>query len=125
MGDPWPAKPYAAEIPELPDAEMFWPELTPEPRSRQIANFGIYVRRILRLPERLDIEIESSSPIGMLTLHPCFQDPAYSADDARLKDGAWYEDIAGGVPAMATLLNIAGVAEGDNLVEFVFPLGRG
>ncbi|NJK31719.1 MAG: hypothetical protein HC927_04480 [Deltaproteobacteria bacterium] len=82
---------------------------------------AMYIRRVLRLEQRSEVVIDSSTLLGILNRHPCFEEPAYSEDDPRLS--GWYTDIFGGVPPMGTPLGPVDMRAGDNLVEFVFPLG--
>jgi hypothetical protein len=84
---------------------------------------GMYIRRVLRLTEFSDLHIAYSTEVGILTRHPCFEEPVESENDPRLSGYAWYEHITAGVQPMGTLTISEGMPAGDNLVEFVVPYG--
>jgi hypothetical protein len=85
---------------------------------------GMYVRRILRLAQPADLEIEYSSNTGILAHHPCLETPVESEDDPRLSNSAWHEFIGTGVPPMSPNVVLEGLPAGDNLFEFVVPFGE-
>jgi hypothetical protein len=84
---------------------------------------GMYIRRILRLEQAADLELSYSSETGVLKRHPCLETPVESEDDPRLADSAWHQFIGTGVPAIGPVTWSDGVPAGDNLFEFVVPLG--
>lgn len=84
---------------------------------------GMYVRRVLRLEQPLDLEIQYSSHTGILRRHPCLETPVVSAEDPRLDQSAWHEFIGTGAPAVGPVTWSNGIPAGDNLFEFVAPIG--
>ncbi|MFO7565041.1 MAG: hypothetical protein R6X02_20515 [Enhygromyxa sp.] len=85
---------------------------------------GMYVRRVLRLEQAANLEIEYSPYAGILKRHPCLETPVESEDDPRLANSAWDQFIGTGVPAIGPVTVSDGIPAGDNLFEFVVPLGE-
>ncbi|MFO7565195.1 MAG: hypothetical protein R6X02_21300 [Enhygromyxa sp.] len=83
---------------------------------------GMYLRRVLRLERPSELRIESSRELGVLKRHPCLERPIEAEDDLRLADSAWFEARRGA--SMESVSIIEAVPAGDNLIEFVVPLGE-
>jgi hypothetical protein len=86
---------------------------------------GMYVRRILRLEQLADLEIEYSSNVAILGYHPCLETPVESDDDPRLSNYAWHEYLGSGEPqtSMGPTFGPDNLPAGDNLFEFLVPFG--
>lgn len=79
---------------------------------------AMFVRRILRLPDRSDLRIEYSSPARLLRVHPCFDEFVHGYDPRT-----WYDDDRGGVLPIADHSTRENVSAGDNEFAFAVPLG--